>query len=170
MGDTCQRTKYETVASLGLLSPLPIRSVVVLEILMDFIGGLPKSRGTDIIFVVVVCLTKFGNFMAITHPFSVVRLYDLEYSRRSFVRVYIYNVMLVLINSNLDLFAYGPMDFCLTMFVLPLRFIIWYVFVLFCCASLFIMLRLFVEVHFVRSWCVCVWCCKDQVTLKGENV
>ncbi|KAK9062911.1 hypothetical protein SSX86_020101 [Deinandra increscens subsp. villosa] len=50
----CQKAKYETVASPGLLQPLPVPSHIFTDISMDFIGGLPKSNGKDTIFVVVL--------------------------------------------------------------------------------------------------------------------
>ena len=37
---------------------------------MDFISGLPKSKGKDSIMVVVDRLTKYAHFLAIDHPFT----------------------------------------------------------------------------------------------------
>lgn len=49
----CQALKNENVANPGLLQPLPIPSEVWVDISIDFITGLPKSNGKEVIFVVV---------------------------------------------------------------------------------------------------------------------
>jgi hypothetical protein len=36
---------------------------------MDFIEGVPRFKGKDMIMVVVDRFTKFGNFMVVSHPF-----------------------------------------------------------------------------------------------------
>nr|GEW02965.1 hypothetical protein [Tanacetum cinerariifolium] len=64
------RAKHENVASPGLLQPLPIPDYAFSEISMDFIGGLPKVKGKDIIFVVGDRLTKYSHFMVLGHPYS----------------------------------------------------------------------------------------------------
>ncbi|RDX87042.1 Retrovirus-related Pol polyprotein from transposon 17.6, partial [Mucuna pruriens] len=38
------------------------------DISMDFINGLPKTKGKDTIMVVVVHLTKYAHFVALGHP------------------------------------------------------------------------------------------------------
>jgi hypothetical protein len=37
---------------------------------MDFIDGLPKSEGKDVIMVVVDRFNKYAHFMSLSHPYS----------------------------------------------------------------------------------------------------
>jgi transposase InsO family protein len=67
----CQTNKNETVLSLGLLQPLPVPLRVWSDISMDFIEGLPVSNGWSVIMVVVDCLTKYGHFLLLAHPYTV---------------------------------------------------------------------------------------------------
>jgi hypothetical protein len=43
---------------------------------MDFVSGLPKSEGKDVIMVVIDKLTKYSHLVALTHPFSVAVVAD----------------------------------------------------------------------------------------------
>lgn len=68
--DICQRFKGENVKYPGLLQPLPIPNRIWADISMDFIDGLPNSQGKSVVFVVVDRLTKYGHFMALSHPYT----------------------------------------------------------------------------------------------------
>lgn len=72
--EPCLRCKNETVPSLGLLQPLPIPPRVWFSIAMDFIEGLPKSGGKEIIWIVVDKLSKYTHFIALAQPLTSVTL------------------------------------------------------------------------------------------------
>jgi hypothetical protein len=60
----------ETIKTPGLLQPLSIPSQCWEEASMDFITGLPKSKGKSVIMVIVDRLTKYAHFCALSHPFK----------------------------------------------------------------------------------------------------
>ena len=37
---------------------------------MDFIGGLPKAMGVDIVMIAVDQMTKYVHFYPLTHPYT----------------------------------------------------------------------------------------------------
>lgn len=67
----CQKNKSEHVPYPGLLEPLPVPEMAWSHISMDFIEGLPKSNGKDVILVVVDRFTKYAHFLTLSQPFSV---------------------------------------------------------------------------------------------------
>jgi hypothetical protein len=68
--DICQHNKGETIKNPGTLQPLLIPPTIWMDISMDFVVGLPKSRNKTIIMVAVDRLSKYAHFCVIQHPFK----------------------------------------------------------------------------------------------------
>ena len=68
--EICQRNKTENLKPVGLLQPLQLPSQVWVDISMDFIEGLPMSRGYNVILVVVDRFSKYCHFLTMTHPYT----------------------------------------------------------------------------------------------------
>ena len=67
----CQRSKHEQCKYPGLLDPLPTPDMAFTHLTMDFVEGLPKSQGKEVILVVVDKFTKYSHFIPLSHPYSV---------------------------------------------------------------------------------------------------
>jgi IS30 family transposase len=68
--NVCQRTKHEIVVSPGLIQPLPIPITLFIDFSMDFVEGLPKSDGKDVIMVIVDRFSKDAHCVTLSHPYS----------------------------------------------------------------------------------------------------
>lgn len=68
--DVCQRCKPQHLPVPGLLQPIHIPENAWETITMDFIEGLPRSSGKEVILVVVDKLTKYGHFISLIHPYT----------------------------------------------------------------------------------------------------
>jgi hypothetical protein len=67
---TCQQAKVEHIKLSGLLQPHDIPPFPWHMVSLDFMEGLPKSQGFDVILVVIDKLTNYGHFLPLKHPFN----------------------------------------------------------------------------------------------------
>jgi transposase InsO family protein len=75
--NTCQLNKGETVAYPGLLQSILIPEGPWSVIAMDFVTGLPKSGGKDVLMVVVDKFTKYCHLITLSHPFKAMEVAQL---------------------------------------------------------------------------------------------
>jgi hypothetical protein len=73
----CQQAKPERLPPAGLLQPLPVPSAPWEVATMDFIDGLPKSRGYNCILVVVDKFSKYAHFIPLSHPYTASKVAEL---------------------------------------------------------------------------------------------
>jgi hypothetical protein len=74
---TCGQAKSRLLPH-GLYTPLPVSSAPGVDISMDFVSGLPRSRkGRDSIFVVVDRLSKMTHFISCHKTDDAIHIVDL---------------------------------------------------------------------------------------------
>ena len=71
---TCQRSRTHRHAPYGILRPLPIPDRAWRDVSMDFVTGLPWSRGRNAILVVICRLTKMRHLIPCTDTITVEQL------------------------------------------------------------------------------------------------
>ena len=69
-----QQFKYDKLVAPGLLQPLPISDRIWNNISLDFLEGLPTTKGKYVILVVVDRLSKYAYFISLSHPYTVVSI------------------------------------------------------------------------------------------------
>jgi hypothetical protein len=65
-----QLNKGEHVASPGLIQPIPIPSGPWAVLTMNFVIGLPKSGGKNVLLVVIDKFTKYCHLLTLAHPYK----------------------------------------------------------------------------------------------------
>lgn len=71
---TCQVNKSEHIKTPGKLQPIELPGNAWESISLDFIEGLPRSKGKDTILVIVDRFTKYYHLLPLTHPYIAVKV------------------------------------------------------------------------------------------------
>ena len=58
------------MSPIGLLQPLQLPNQVWEDLSIDFIDGLPKSKGYDVIYIVVDHLSKYAPSIHLKHTYT----------------------------------------------------------------------------------------------------
>lgn len=66
----CQQSKTGRVRYPGLLQPLSVPTRAWQVISLDFIEGLPTSKGENCILIIVDKFSKYAHFIPLSHPFT----------------------------------------------------------------------------------------------------
>lgn len=74
----CQKNKSENTPYPGLLAPLLVPTQAWTHVSMDFVEGLRKSQGKNVILVVVDRFTKYSHFLALSHSYTAKEVVDLD--------------------------------------------------------------------------------------------
>lgn len=76
-----QQAKGEHVKLPGMLQPLAVPARAWTTVSLDFVEGLPKSEGYDVILVVIDKFTKYAHFLALAHPFTTLQVAKLYFNQ-----------------------------------------------------------------------------------------
>ena len=71
---SCNQAKTKRIRTPGLLEPLPVPPHAWHTITLDFVEGLPNSRGYSCIMVVVDKLTRYAHLIPLAHPFKALQV------------------------------------------------------------------------------------------------
>lgn len=83
---TCQQVKISLSKPLGLLQPLEIPTAIWKDISLDFIMGLPTSKGHLVILVVVDRLSKYCHLGSLPTSYSASLVVD--YFTKQIIRLH----------------------------------------------------------------------------------